>query len=177
MTDVTKGTEVERLAMVAKGQQAMQENTGNTTNATKATAGPLNYWGWQTCTEFGFYQTCDVGSKCMYTRGLDLLADEMSFCSSDFNIKTATVMENINQTNLYYGSNTPSGSRVLWVNGEVDPWHGLSVLTALPNQPVLWVKGASHHAWTHASSDVSQQTVRDARKAIRLQVTKWLQEE
>eukprot|EP01051_Picozoa_sp_SAG22_P000823 SAG22_NODE_27_length_29018_cov_465.809646_6_plen_138_part_00 len=26
----------------------------------------LNYWGYQTCTEFGFYQTCEVGSKCMF---------------------------------------------------------------------------------------------------------------
>ncbi len=25
-----------------------------------------NYWGYQTCTEFAFYQTCEVGSKCFF---------------------------------------------------------------------------------------------------------------
>ncbi len=38
--------------------------------------------GYQTCTEFGFYQTCEVGSKCFYTQGLDLLDVEDSFCLS-----------------------------------------------------------------------------------------------
>ena len=199
MVDTSLGDEVERLSLVRKGQNgaggismmypqfdlslSSQRSTTltkkNSYNSSSVTWPPqhYNFWGWQTCTEFGFYQTCDVGSRCMYTQGLDLLVDEMSFCETDFKISKDTVVANINQTNLYYGSDTPSGSRVLWVNGEVDPWHGLSVLTALPNQPVLWVKGASHHAWTHASSDVSQQTVRDARTTIRKQVQSWLKDD
>lgn len=186
MVNEALGDEVARLAVITKGQRAsksfskiLEMSAGGGGRAgsrgiQQAMPGVWDFWSWQTCTEFGFYQTCDVGSKCMYTRGLDLLADEMSFCKDKFHIEPSTVQENINQTNLYYGSDTPSGSRVLWVNGEVDPWHGLSVNTALPGQPILYVKGASHHAWTHPLSDCSQQTVLDARKTIRDQVADWL---
>ena len=137
-----------------------------------------DFWGWQTCTEFAFYQTCDVDSTCMYTRGLDLLEDEMSFCGTDFKIPMSLVYQNVKQTNIETGSDHPAGSRVLWVNGEVDPWHGLSVLHDLsPSMPAIWVKGASHHAWTHPSSDCTQDTVIKARADIRAQVEKWLAEE
>lgn len=185
MINETLGDEVKRLSLVTNGQRS--SNGGQIASwlirvqrnsLRKASApGVWNLWSWQTCNEFGFYQTCDVGSKCMYTQGLDLLVNEMSFCETDYKINKETVQANINQTNLYYGSDKPVGSRVLWVNGEVDPWHGLSVNTALPGMPLLYVKGASHHAWTHPLSDCSQQTVLDARQTIRNQVTQWLKED
>ena len=186
MTNDSLGDEVKRLSIVTNGQRntngivnvapwLKRELKKSTMDGTPPDVWDL--WGWQTCNEFGFYQTCDIGSKCMYTQGLDLLVDEMSFCETDYKITKNTVQENINQTNLFYGSDQPVGSRVMWVNGEVDPWHGLSVNTALPGMPVLYVKGASHHAWTHPLSDCSQQTVLDARKTIRNQVTEWLKEE
>ena len=179
MTNSALGDEVARLALVAAGQKGTAVAPWlRRVQRLNGQDGPgWDLWSWQTCNEFGFYQTCDIGSQCMYTRGLDLLVDEMSFCMADYKISKETVEENINQTNLNYGSDTPSGSRVLWVNGQVDPWHGLSVNTALPGMPILYVKGASHHAWTHPLSDCSQQTVLDARQAIRSQVTAWLQEE
>jgi pimeloyl-ACP methyl ester carboxylesterase len=189
MVDASLGDEVKRLSLVTKGQRAValagvagahthMEMIAPWLKRARFMDGPgWDLWSWQTCNEFGFYQTCDIGSRCMYTQGLDLLVDEMAFCETDYKIATATVQANINQTNLYYGSDTPVGSRVLWVNGQVDPWHGLSVNTALPGMPILYVKGASHHAWTHPMSDCSQQTVLDARAAIRKQVTAWLAEE
>ena len=27
----------------------------------------LDYWGWQSCSEFGFYQTCEAGTGCFFT--------------------------------------------------------------------------------------------------------------
>ena len=57
----------------------------------------------------------------------------------------------------------------------MDPWHGLGVLAA-PSaaEPVMMVDGASHHAWTHPADTITQQTVRDAKKAIQAQVKQWL---
>ena len=134
-----------------------------------------DFWGWQTCNEMGFYQTCDVGSDCMYVQGLDVLSDVMSFCMSEFNIEASVVAENVNFTDVYYGSIDPVGTRVLWPNGEVDPWSTLSVLKApCAEQPVLYVKGASHHFWTHPTLPTDQPTVEAARLAIRKQVSSWL---
>ena len=56
----------------------------------------------------------------------------------------------VQETNSY-GGNTPIGTRILYVNGDVDPWSGLSVLQSLNPLPVL-DHGASHHAWTHLVS-------------------------
>merc|ERR1711965_643003 len=55
--------------------------------------------------------------------------------------------------------------------GDVDPWHGLSILAPLsPELPALLVSGASHHAWTHPSLPTDQPSVVAARKAVRRQL-------
>merc|ERR1719506_72608 len=62
----------------------------------------VDYWGYQTCTEFGFYQTCEVGSECFYTQGLDILSTQTSMCEA-FGVPVSKIQENIQYTNTYYG--------------------------------------------------------------------------
>eukprot|EP00656_Telonema_subtile_P052738 TRINITY_DN7427_c0_g1_i1.p1 TRINITY_DN7427_c0_g1~~TRINITY_DN7427_c0_g1_i1.p1 ORF type:complete len:488 (-),score=107.04 TRINITY_DN7427_c0_g1_i1:108-1571(-) len=166
MVDMTIGSEVDRLAKL-KSLQSTDVLSGSN---------ELDYWGYQTCNEFGFYQTCEVGSKCFYTQGLVLLKDMDGFCTSQFKISAADVAKNIEDTNTFYGADHPKATRIFYPNGDVDPWHGLSKLTAGPELPVLMVSGASHHAWTHPSAPTDQQSVIDARQKIRVQVAAWLAE-
>ncbi len=67
---------------------------------------------------------------------------------------------------------------MLWVNGEVDPWHALSVLVPphgdKENMPTIWVKGASHHFWTHPSLPTDSSEIVRARQDIRSKVGEWL---
>ena len=139
----------------------------------------LDYWGYQTCTEFGFYQTCEVGTSCFFTQGLDTLASMDSFCSG-FGISQAEIAANIAKTNAYYGAGRPdlppnNASRIMYINGDVDPWHGLSILKSpTATLPTIMVPGASHHAWTHPSAPTDQPTVVVARAAIRKQIGAWL---
>jgi hypothetical protein len=194
MTDVTVGTPVERLAKLrysngntalsapstrvdaldlhlrARQRVAMrrQQRVRALTNGTALSNGDaFDYWGYQTCNEFGFYQTCEVGTQCFFTQGLDLLPDQDSFCSSEFNIEVPAITASIAATNAFYGGlhpeSTPSfGSRLLYPNGNVDPWHGLSILTPSPegNISTLMVEGASHHAWTHNTLPTDQVSLR-----------------
>ena len=140
-------------------------------------AGP-DLWGYQTCTEFGFYQTCDVGSQCFFTQGLQTLKQSLDYCKQAFGIDAMQVANNVHFSNLYYGGLHPSGSRVLYVNGEVDPWRALSITNPPASQmPVLYVPGASHHAWTHPSAPGDQVSVVRARAKIRRQVEQWLVEQ
>eukprot|EP00658_Telonema_sp_P-2_P037547 TRINITY_DN2699_c0_g1_i1.p1 TRINITY_DN2699_c0_g1~~TRINITY_DN2699_c0_g1_i1.p1 ORF type:complete len:518 (-),score=124.16 TRINITY_DN2699_c0_g1_i1:465-2018(-) len=171
MTDTKIGDEVARLAEVRKAQLALQ------IAPSQAEPNELDYWGYQTCTEFGFYQTCELGSNCFYTQGLVLLEDMMAFCTSDFGIANESVAEAIAATNKFYGADHPNATRVFYPNGDVDPWHGLSKLTASPGLPVLMVSGASHHAWTHPSAPTDQESVIAARATIRAQVSTWLNQE
>ena len=51
-----------RLAEVARAQgmeiQGEEDGVGEIPD----------YWGYQTCTEFAFYQTCELGSRCFFTQ-------------------------------------------------------------------------------------------------------------
>jgi len=133
------------------------------------------YWDWQTCTEFGFYMPCEEGSKCMYTQGLVQLEDAAEMCQSNFDIPASTVRKSIDETNERMGGLTPNVTRILWVNGEIDPWASQAVLkTNMPGQDTLWVIGASHHAWTHASEWTDLESVVKARVYIQDQVRQWL---
>lgn len=171
MVDTSRGDEVARLASLRQLQLA----AGVLLDDDKS-PNELDYWGYQTCTEFGFYQTCEIGSKCFYTQGLDLLADQMAFCTSEFGISQDAVQPAIAATNKWYGADHPNATRIIYPNGDVDPWHGLSKLTASPGLPVLMVAGASHHAWTHPSAPTDQATVIAARETLRKQVSAWLKE-
>ena len=134
----------------------------------------LNPLAWQ-------YQTCEIGSRCFFTQGLNRLADDDGFCAVDYGISPSQIMANIDATNAHYGAGRPdlvhNATRILYVNGDVDPWSGLSILTA-PSAalPTLLVPGASHHAWTHPSTPLDQPSVVAARETIRSQVFEWLAE-
>jgi len=140
----------------------------------------VNYWGYQTCTEFGFYQTCEQGTRCLFSQGLisfrNLHHKPDGFCAQQFGISTSQTLQGINQSNMYYGAKIAAATRILWVNGDVDPWHGLSHLSPPgQEQPVLWpVTGASHCAWMQAYSQNDQDSVKQARTTIYDQVSRWL---
>lgn len=179
------------IASICKIMAGSSDNVANLAKLTKMQqswikAGPKaeyapavgepDYWGYQTCTEFGFYQTCEVGSKCFYTQGYVTLDSMMSFCTSEFKVPASKVAQNINFTNAVYGADHPAGTCVLYPNGEVDPWHALSILESpSPGIGVLMVPGASHHAWTHPSLPTDQTSVVAARGTIRKAVDQFLQ--
>ena len=102
----------------------------------------------------------------------------MAFCSSDFKIDPSIVAQNVNNTDVYYGGLKPVGTRVMWPNGQVDPWSTLSILKSPDpaNQPTLYVPGASHHFWTHPTMPTDEKPIVQARLAIRKQVADWLNE-
>mmetsp|Transcript_22469 Transcript_22469/g.55875 ORF Transcript_22469/g.55875 Transcript_22469/m.55875 type:complete len:496 (+) Transcript_22469:102-1589(+) len=186
----TNASAVERLAALANGPSTTatehvgkEENVEapgtDTTVEARSLHSELDYWGYQTCTEFGFYQTCEVGTQCFFTQGLDTLASNDGFCKK-YGLSPPDIAANIAATNAFYGAGRPdlpphNASRIMYINGDVDPWHGLSILEPLtPDLPTLMVAGASHHAWTHPSAPSDQPSVVAARLAIRKQLGAWL---
>jgi serine protease 16 len=172
MANNTAGDDVQRLANVHNAQQTWIEAKW----ATKAPLAQADYWGYQTCTEFAFYQTCEIGSHCFFVQGLMTLDTFLVYCEQTWGITKAKVAENVGYTNAYYGGVTPVGSRLVYPNGEVDPWHANSILKPVSDIDTIWVPGASHHAWTHPSAPGDQPSVVKARTMIKALVTKWLQE-
>jgi len=182
MLNTALGDEVHRLAAVRAaqgGQVRPQRQLFRSLKHSRAlrARGEPDYWGYQTCTEFAFYQTCEVGSQCPFTQGLILLDDFLSECRDSWGISEDKVISNVNYTNQYYGGLNPAGTRVLFTSGEVDPWQALSIRTAPnPQLAAFTVMGASHHFWTHPSLPSDQKSVVQARGTIWSQVSAWLKD-
>ena len=140
--------------------------------------GGARVWLWQTCTEVGFYQTCDPASQCpfMWSPHLNNLSAALTQCAIAFGDDIAAdTPRAVAATNSLYGAGRPGACRVLYVNGRIDPWSAASVQSSDESgNPVLWVAGASHHFWTHPPQETDAREVVAAREAIYAQVAAWL---
>jgi hypothetical protein len=130
-------------------------------------------WLWQTCTEVGFYQTC-IHETCPYSTHFHTVDQDLAICQAAYNI--TNVYENVQSTRDYYGGlDISSGSRVLTVNGDVDPWSVLGLHESPKySLPVEMVAGASHHFWTHEIKDTDAPEIQRIRSYIYSTVMDWL---
>lgn len=127
-------------------------------------------WLWQTCTEVGFYQTCEMNSTCPFGRGYHQLDADLEICEKAFGIDRELVADNVKETLTYYGGWNMEGSRILSVNGDVDPWSAQSMNVGGKKNsidlPTYWSKGASHHFWTHQVFESDGKAINDTRDFI-----------
>eukprot|EP01044_Picomonas_judraskeda_P000206 COSAG03_NODE_8_length_24035_cov_36.331885_20_plen_1405_part_00 len=131
-------------------------------------------WFYQTCAEFGFYQTCDPGTNCPFTTTphLDTLEVSLAQCEAAFGMTPGEIAANVAWSNTVSGGRNPGVDRVLWVQGDMDPWFPLGVVEG---PDVLMVPDASHHFWTHVAKESDQPSVKRARTLIKAQIRRWLQ--
>ena len=92
-------------------------------------------WVWQTCNEFAFFQTCDEGSSCPFTKGAVNLSSYLDDCKAAFNVTDSEVGQAVTDTNNFYGGSAISGSRIMYPNGDVDPWYSAGLLTVRRMKP------------------------------------------
>eukprot|EP00551_Chaetoceros_affinis_P005647 CAMPEP_0203675076 /NCGR_PEP_ID=MMETSP0090-20130426/18650_1 /ASSEMBLY_ACC=CAM_ASM_001088 /TAXON_ID=426623 /ORGANISM="Chaetoceros affinis, Strain CCMP159" /LENGTH=660 /DNA_ID=CAMNT_0050541133 /DNA_START=40 /DNA_END=2019 /DNA_ORIENTATION=- len=145
-------------------------------------------WQWQTCTEMGFYQTCEINSpnsthaySCPYGKGYHTVDQDLEICERAFGIDAELVPKNVEDTLTYYGGWDMAGSRILSVNGDIDPWSALSMnkkdskssshsndngIDPDIDMPTYWSKGASHHFWTHQVKESDGDEIQATRKMI-----------
>jgi len=154
-------------------------------------------WLWQTCTEFGFYQTCETaggdngtngssgddggggGGGCPFGRGYHPLSQDLEICERAFGIQPNEVARNIQATIEYYGGWKLDTPRILSMTGSVDPWSELALPkdTSNPQRPVYQVPGASHHFWTHPPLETDNDTIQQAREIIVDTLRHWIDQD
>ncbi|XP_043855129.1 thymus-specific serine protease [Dromiciops gliroides] len=132
-------------------------------------------WFYQTCTEFGYYITCKDPS-CPFSRHKRLSA-QLQLCDQVFGLSPASVAKAVSRTNTYYGGLRPGATRVFFVNGDIDPWHVLSVLQALgPSEPAMLLRGTSHCSDMATPRPSDPPSLHLGRQKIAQQLKVWLQE-
>lgn len=133
-------------------------------------------WLWQTCTEFGFYQTCEYNSTCPFGQGMHNVDQDLEICLKAFGRTPEQVAGSVRSTLERYGGWKLSTTRILSVTGDVDPWSELAIRTRHNNDlPAYSVPGASHHFWTHSVKDTDDSEISKAREIIYETVSEWLQ--
>ncbi|KAH0631521.1 hypothetical protein JD844_005874, partial [Phrynosoma platyrhinos] len=103
----------------------------------------IRAWIFQTCTEFGYFMTCE-DPICPFSKLVDLKF-QMDVCKDVFGISDRSAQEAVSFTNEYYGADHPKATRVLFVNGDIDPWHALSILEdQSPSERAILINGTAH---------------------------------
>ncbi|KAM8781994.1 thymus-specific serine protease [Rhynchonycteris naso] len=130
-------------------------------------------WLYQTCTEFGFYITCE-DPRCPFSQ-LPALPSQLELCEQVFGLSTSSIAQAVAQTNSYYGGLTPGATHVLFVNGDTDPWHVLSITQALGSSvSALLIPGASHCIDMAPERPSDSPSLHLGRQSIFQQLQTWL---
>eukprot|EP00042_Codosiga_hollandica_P044248 m.432026 g.432026 ORF g.432026 m.432026 type:complete len:496 (-) comp56745_c1_seq1:122-1609(-) len=144
---------------------AMIDMMTNTTWGSEADGS--RQWVYQTCVEFGYYQTSDSTDQPF---GSDFgLPFSLQQCVDIYNIAGP----NVNWTNTNYGGSNISGTNIVFPNGSIDPWHALGVLDSDTNT-VIYIEGTAHCAnmYPPSPNDLPQLTA--AREEIAGLLGYWL---
>ncbi|KAH8364276.1 hypothetical protein KR084_005086 [Drosophila pseudotakahashii] len=135
------------------------------------TAKGSRQWTYQTCHEFGFYQTSENQADTFGSRfGIDYFIRQcMDVFSKNMNAKFLELV--VSGTNDNYGALKPKTTNVLYVHGSIDPWHALGLVKSSdPALPTIYIEGTAHCAnmYEPAKSDPPQLV------AARNKITKFL---
>jgi len=140
-------------------------------NQAITTAGNMRQWIYQTCTEFGYYQTTSQKVKIIPSDKIPL-SFFINLCKDAFGITYDLdyIKKATRDTVVNYGSTDIPVSNVIWTNGNIDPWHVLSVLDKTPSQPdtmtLMMIEGTSHCASLYAPGQYDTDSLKKAREQI-----------
>ncbi|VDL73481.1 unnamed protein product [Nippostrongylus brasiliensis] len=165
-------------------------------DTTYGDAQEIRAWVWQTCTEFGYYQSTDSNTAGPFFGGKPSLPVKyvQSFTTwaqihertsglrnpctniygADYN--SASVASAVANVNAYYGGrDNMNSSYILLPNGDIDPWHALGKLLSNNKKiiPVV-INGTAHCADMYGPAANDLPTLTAARKTIFAQLKQWL---
>ncbi|XP_068729188.1 putative serine protease K12H4.7 [Montipora capricornis] len=157
--------------------KSMITSLQNTSWSSSASEGGRQ-WTYQTCTEFGFYQTSDSDTQ-PFGKLFPLkffIQQCMDIFGPQFN--ATNIQNGVDQTNTNYGGYEISSSKIIFPNGSIDPWHALGILKdASSTEHAIYIEGTAHCANMYPASPSDIPQLVEARQAIQDQIKSWLAED
>uniref|UniRef100_A0A8R1HVG7 Serine protease n=1 Tax=Caenorhabditis japonica TaxID=281687 RepID=A0A8R1HVG7_CAEJA len=137
-------------------------------------------WVWQTCTEFGYYQSTASQTAGPWFGGVSNLPAQyyIDQCTEIYGAEynSQEVQTAVQYTNQYYGGRDKLNTdRILLPNGDIDPWHALGKLTSNNSGivPVV-INGTAHCADMYGASSEDSVYLTAARQTIANVLNGWL---
>ncbi|EFO90491.1 hypothetical protein CRE_09925 [Caenorhabditis remanei] len=140
-----------------------------------AAAGLL--WTWQTCTEFGYFQSADTGNGIFGSPTPVNLFVQMCMDVFSSYYQRNTIDSRIDYTNYMYGERYHfRGSNVVFPNGNVDPWHALGLYNTSTDPSVVsyLMNGTAHCADMYPARDADVPDLAIVRNRIDQNIAIWL---
>lgn len=139
----------------------------------------MRQWTYQTCNQFGYYQTTDYIAQPFANWSLLNLDFYYQLCAAAFD--GWNYDPEAYWTNTYYGDTRIAGTNIIFPTGTIDPWHVLGVVddTVLPQstEQSLEIVGTAHCADLRAPSSTDLPALTEARQTIADFVTQVLSTE
>lgn len=136
-------------------------------------------WVYQTCNEFGYYQTSDSKTQPFHSfKGLQGLSYSRKMCYDAYDGWTSDPATEF--TNEKYGSTAVEATNVVWTSGSIDPWHALGVtnysqpLPLYPSEIPVYILGTAHCNDLKAPLDTDPPALTEAREVVAKKVAEWL---
>jgi len=133
-------------------------------------------WVWQTCTEFGYFQSTDKAQNIFgSTVPVSFYIDQCTqIYGSQFNAQT--INQNIANTDQFYGGRDNfRGTNVVLPNGDVDPWHALGILSSKGTVTAALISGTAHCADMYPARSQDPPGLTQARITIDNGIASFLQ--
>ena len=135
-------------------------------------------WMYQTCTEFGFFQTSTARpSLFSETFPVDFFVQQcIDVFGPRYNIHL--LKSAIDRTNILYGALNLKVTNVVFVHGSVDPWHVLGITKSVnPQAPAIYINGTAHCAVMYPPSKKDSPGLKAAKNQVEGLISQWLQNE
>ena len=101
-------------------------------------------WFYQTCTEFGYYQSSDSNEQPFSDQfPIDFIVGD---CAAAYGpqFNAAAVQAAVDRTNSAYGGLGIELTRTVFPNGSIDPWHALGVTNNATGNVAIYIDGETH---------------------------------
>lgn len=137
-------------------------------------------WVYQTCNEFGYYQTADSPNQPFYAFKSNLGLDfSRKMCYDAFNGWSSD--PNVAFTNEKYGGVHLDATNIVFTSGTIDPWHALGItnytntLPQYPSELPVYILGTAHCNDLYAPNPSSDPpSLVYAREIVAKKVNQWL---
>lgn len=133
-------------------------------------------WVYQTCNEFGYYQTTDSKNQPFHSWSAVNLDFSRQMCKDAFNGWTSD--PEVNWINQAYGDVHIDATNIVFPSGTIDPWHALGVTNqtdlAQPSAKSVYILGTAHCHDLYAPANSDPESLTQARQIIAENVANWL---
>ena len=164
---------------------ASSYNGGNNSIKIEDNKGGSRQWFYQTCTEFGYWQTAPPAPMKRWRSKFITVAYYENGCRDTFGTLDMPRIPNVDYINTVYKGQSIHTSRIVYVNGEIDPWRRLSVSAEpdspapprnpnSPTEPMFVVKGGSHCTDLGGYRPTNSASLNETRIKVDEAIVRWL---